>query len=158
MNRAFCLLLVIVAAACQKQEPPAASVAEPEAHPESYTNWTTKTELFAEYLPLVAGQTSRFSVHLTRLDTFKPVARGRVEIRLTGAAGKIESFTTEGASRPGIFGVDVKPAAAGEFRLSVISPATVLPTCTIWERSHPPLPRRRRFMSTARKVTRRSPS
>jgi membrane fusion protein, heavy metal efflux system len=119
MKRAFCLMLVILTVSCRKQEPVAQNAAEPEPHPESYTNWTTKTELFAEYPPLVAGRTSRFAVHFTRLDTFKPVASGKVEIRLTSATGKVESFTTAGPSRPGIFGVDVKPSTAGEFRLSI---------------------------------------
>ncbi|MBI3684765.1 MAG: efflux RND transporter periplasmic adaptor subunit [Acidobacteria bacterium] len=72
-----------------------------------------------EYPPLVAGQTSRFAVHLTRLDTFKPIAKGRVEVRLTGAEGKSDVFAAEAPSRPGIFGVDVKAPAAGEFRVSV---------------------------------------
>ncbi len=119
MRRSFILLLVIFAVGCQKQEPVAQKATEPEPHPESYTNWTTKTELFAEYPPLVVGRISRFAVHFTRLDTFKPVARGKVEIRLASADGKVESFSTDGPSRPGIFGVDVKPAAAGQFRLSV---------------------------------------
>lgn len=119
MRRSIILLLVIFIVGCQKQEPVAQKATEPDPHPESYTNWTTKTELFAEYPPLVVGRTSRFAVHFTRLDTFKPVAKGKVEIRLTSADGKIESFSTDGPSRPGIFGVDVKPAAAGEFRLSV---------------------------------------
>lgn len=118
MKRALFLSFVILTAACQKREP-VARQAEPEPHPESYTNWTTKTELFAEYPPLVAGQASRFAVHLTRLDTFKPVARGKVEIRLTSPDGEVEAFSTDAPSRPGIFGVDVKPSSAGEFKLSI---------------------------------------
>lgn len=119
MKRPFCLLLAIVTMGCYKQERVAPEAAPPAPHSESYTNWTAKTELFAEYPPLAAGQTSRFAVHLTRLDTFKPIAAGKVEIRLTSATGTAESFTTDAPSRPGIFGVDVKPSAAGEFRLSV---------------------------------------
>lgn len=119
MNRTFCLSLVILTIGCQKQETVVKTAVEPEPHLESITNWTTKTELFAEYPPLVVGQTSRLAVHFTRLDTFKPVAKGSVEIRLTAQDGKVASFTTDGPSRPGIFGVDVKPAAAGEFRMSV---------------------------------------
>ena len=103
MRRPFILLLVIFTVGCQKQEPVAQKATEPEPHPESYTNWTTKTELFAEYAPLVVGRTSRFAVHFTRLDTFKPVAKGKVEIHLTSADGKVESFSTDGPSRPGIF-------------------------------------------------------
>jgi RND family efflux transporter MFP subunit len=115
------LLLAVATIGCRSQAPvvQTGAEAEPEPHPESYTNWTLKTELFAEYPPLVVGRTSRFAVHLTRLDNFQPVSKGKVEIRLTGAEGKVESFTAEAPSRPGIFGVDVTPATAGEFQLSV---------------------------------------
>ena len=70
------------------------------------------TELFAEYPPLVLGETSRFAIHLTRLDTFKPLLDGRVEVRLEGG-GSAEVFATGAPSRPGIFGVDVRPTRAG---------------------------------------------
>ncbi len=113
------LVLLLGLAACRRQEPVAQQAAEPEPHPESFTNWTGKTELFAEYPPLITGRISRFAVHLTRLDTFKPVTAGRVEIHLTDANGKLERFTTAAPSRPGIFGVDVKPTTSGEFQLSV---------------------------------------
>ena len=46
------------------------------------TRWTDKTELFAEYPPLVVGGTSRFAIHLTRLDSFKALTEGHVEVRL----------------------------------------------------------------------------
>ncbi len=119
MKKFAYILLVLLAVGCQRQEPAAQAPAEAEPHPESFTNWTAKTELFAEYLPLVTGQTSRFAVHFTRLDTFKPVAKGTVEIRLADSQGKVESFRTENPSSPGIFGVDVSPSTAGEFSLSV---------------------------------------
>lgn len=119
MNRALILGLAILTAGCQRQEPAAQKAAEAEPHPESYTNWTLKTELFAEYVPLVAGRTSRFAVHLTRLDAFKPVETGKVEIRLQPADGSALSFSAGGPSSPGIFGVDVKPEVAGEYLLSV---------------------------------------
>ena len=41
------------------------------------TNWTQKTELYMEYPPLVAGQTARFAVHLTRLDDFQALNAGQ---------------------------------------------------------------------------------
>jgi membrane fusion protein, heavy metal efflux system len=120
MNRAILALLLVLLVGCQKVDPiPQSAQAELEPHPESYTNWTAKTELFAEYPPLVAGKTSRFAVHLTRLDSFKPVAKGRVEIRLTSAGGEVDAFHADEPSSPGIFGIDVKPASAGAFRLSV---------------------------------------
>ena len=119
MKWTACLLTMVLVSGCQKPRADSTSTQAPEPHPESFTNWTTKTELFAEYPPLVAGQNSRFAIHLTRLDNFKPIAKGRVEVRLTGAAGKSDVFASEAPSRPGIFGVDVKAPAAGDYRLAV---------------------------------------
>lgn len=87
--------------------------------PIAVTRWTGKTELFAEYPPLVVGQTSRFAIHLTDLRTFKAVTAGQVEVHLQDG-GAPEIFRVDGPSRPGIFGVDVKPSRAG-MRTLVIS-------------------------------------
>ena len=87
--------------------------ADAELDPFDVTRWTDKTELFAEYPPLVVGQTSRFAIHLTDLRTFKAVTSGQVEVQLQGGGAAPESFRVDGPSRPGIFGVDVKPARAG---------------------------------------------
>jgi membrane fusion protein, heavy metal efflux system len=111
-------MVAALASACGRQTaaPPA-----PEADLEalSVTRWSEKTELFAEYAPLVVGQTSRFAIHLTRLDSFKALTAGQVEVRLTGASGPAEVFLVEAPSRPGIFGVDVKPARAGARELTI---------------------------------------
>lgn len=109
------LLIVLAMAGCLKPTKVVTQATEPEPHPESMTNWTTKTELFMEYPPLIVGQASRFAIHLTRLDNFKPLAKGSVEVLLDG-----ESFKADVPSRPGIFGVNVKPSRAGEFQLSVV--------------------------------------
>src|SRR6185436_1306426 len=120
MKWLLCLVTVMVTVGCQKQTENVSKASEPGPHPESITNWTTKTELFMEYPPLVGGLTSRFAIHLTRLDNFKPLAKGNVEVRLTIKGGKPESFKTDAPSRPGIFGVDVRPSRAGKFQLSVL--------------------------------------
>jgi RND family efflux transporter MFP subunit len=90
------------------------------------TRWTENTELFAEYPPLAAGSTSRFAIHLTRLDTFKPLTDGHVQVRLEGSANPAEVFDVSGPSRPGIFGVDVKPTHAGKRQLIIVLKATGL--------------------------------
>ena len=82
------------------------------------TRWTGRSELFMEYPPLVEGETSRFAIHFTDLATFEPPRAGRAEVRLDGAGG--EAFTVNAPGRPGIFGVDVTPARAGRYRLSVV--------------------------------------
>jgi membrane fusion protein, heavy metal efflux system len=114
------LLLIIVGAlatGCNRSSPSAAAPEEPEGL--SVTKWTEKTELFAEYPPLVAGSTSRFAIHLTRLDTFKALTDGNVEVRLQGGPGPPEVFRVNAPSRPGIFGVDVKPTHAGKRELVI---------------------------------------
>jgi RND family efflux transporter MFP subunit len=105
------IVLTVAISACGRPAPPAAAEEEPQVS--SVTRWTDKTELFAEYAPLAVGETSRFAIHLTRLDSFKALAAGRVEVRLRGGTGAAEVFSVDAPSRPGIFGVDVKPAHPG---------------------------------------------
>jgi membrane fusion protein, heavy metal efflux system len=114
----FALALAIGCARQPASTPGEQDAEEPE--PLSVTRWTDKTELFAEYPPLVAGQTSRFAIHLTRLDTFKALTDGHVEVQLRGGSGQTESFRVDAPSRPGIFGVDVKPAGAGTRQLAIV--------------------------------------
>ena len=117
--RRLCGLLAsaLVTIACGAPQP--AEPQDPGPEPLSVTRWTGKTELFAEYPPLVAGQTSRFAIHLTRLDTFKAITAGRVEVQLRGGNGAAEVFAVDGPSRPGIFGVDVRPSVAGKRELVI---------------------------------------
>ena len=122
----LCSIFVLSVAAwgCNRSAVPAAAPEEPD--PLSVTRWTDKTELFAEYPPLVVGGTSRFAIHLTRLDSFKALTEGNVEVHLQGGAGQPELFRVDAPSRPGIFGVDVKPAQAGKRQLVIVLKANGL--------------------------------
>jgi cobalt-zinc-cadmium efflux system membrane fusion protein len=111
------ILMIGVAAGCNRSAAPEVPPEEPEAL--SVTRWTDKTELFAEYSPLTVGSTSRFAIHLTRLEPFKAVTEGGVEVRLEGGSAPPEVFRADGPSRPGIFGVDVKPTHAGRRQLVI---------------------------------------
>ncbi len=111
------VVLAMFVGACGGEEP--AATAPPEVEPLSVTKWTGKSELFAEYPPLVVGQRSRFAIHLTDISNFKPVTSGQVEVRLEGGGGTPETFRVDAPSRPGIFGVDVKPARAGARELVI---------------------------------------
>ena len=117
-------LIAVLAAGCSRSAAPEAAPEEPEVL--SVTRWTEKTELFAEYPPLAAGSTSRFAIHLTRLDGFKALTEGNVEVRLEGGSGQSEVFRVDAPSRPGIFGVDVKPTHAGKRQLVIVLRATGL--------------------------------
>ena len=112
------VVIALVAVGCSRSDPPAAAPEEPETL--NVTRWTDKTEVFAEYPPLVVGRTSRFAIHLTRLDSFKALTEGNVEVRLQGGTGQPEAFRVDAPSRPGIFGVDVKPAQAGKRQLVIV--------------------------------------
>jgi RND family efflux transporter MFP subunit len=115
---AVCVAIVVLGA-CGGSAPPTA-VDEPGIEPVSVTRWTEHTELFAEYPPLVVGETSRFAVHLTRLDPFQAVIDGEVEVQLRGRPGEPETFRVDGPSSPGIFGVDVLPSTPGRSELVII--------------------------------------
>jgi membrane fusion protein, heavy metal efflux system len=117
-RRVIVVLVAVLLSGCRREPAAPAEANEPKAL--SVTRWTADTELFAEYPPLVAGKTSRFAIHLTRLDSFKPLTDGRVEVRLEGGQAAAETFATDAPSRPGIFGVDVRPATAGTRRLVIL--------------------------------------
>jgi RND family efflux transporter MFP subunit len=112
------VLIALLAAGCNRTGAPEAAPEEPAAL--SVTRWTDRTELFAEYPPLAVGSSSRFAIHLTRLDDFKALTEGRVEVRLEGGSTQPEVFRVDGPSRPGIFGVDVTPAHAGRRQLVIV--------------------------------------
>jgi len=121
MKRSFICVLIasFVFWSCGKS-PRAEEKARPteKADGFSVSDWTERTELFMEHPALVAGQNARFAVHFTRLDNFQALKDGTVEIVLTGADG-VQKFSTPNPSRPGIFGVDVKPAKSGKYSMTV---------------------------------------
>ena len=94
------LLMTLLAAACTASPSPPgpAEEAGEEMDALDVTRWTGTTELFAEYPPLAVGQTSRFAIHLTWLDSFKAVTEGTVEVHLSGG-GPPEVFRAAGPSR-----------------------------------------------------------
>ncbi len=115
-------LLVSTAAACGVSEPEATAAIEETGGPAPVveTRWTTRSELFVEYPPLVEGRTSRFAIHFTDLASFEPVRAGQAVVRLSRSPNDVEEFAVDAPGRPGIFGVDVMPARAGRVRLELL--------------------------------------
>ncbi len=69
-------------------------------------------EYFIEYDPLMAGSSSGFLVHVTRLKTYDPVTSGSLTVRVGNA------HATAGAPvRPGIFELEVVPGTSGEHEI-----------------------------------------
>jgi len=85
------------------------------------TSWTDKSELFMEYPPLVAGETIRFAVHLTKLEDFSALNAGRPSIEMTPESGG-PPVTLAGSDplRPGAFRVEGKIPPAGRYRWALL--------------------------------------
>ena len=158
------VLIVIVAAmglaSCGKQqakEQPKPVAEKPEGL--SVSHWTARTELFMEYPALVAGVGGRFAVHFTRLDNFRPMKAGKVDVRLDGPGGT-ETFSSPGPSRPGIFGVDVKPSKPGTYNMTVqVQSADLNDSHELGERNRiSPMRRARRTIPLPSRRKRRLPS
>ena len=111
--------LILLSGCSQPSQETANAPSAPAPQNAAVTHWTDKSELFMEYPPLVSGTTGRFAVHLTNLRTFKPVVEGRVTVQLQSDESRVQTFSTEAPSRPGIFGVDVQPQNPGNYVMTV---------------------------------------
>ena len=98
---------------------PESAVVPVDPEPIAVTQWTETTELFMEYPPLQAGEGSRFAIHLTNLKSFQPLSEGRVAVHLDYSNGLVETFSVDGPSQPGIFGINVTPPLPGEPTMTV---------------------------------------
>ena len=82
------------------------------------THWTDRTELFMEYPVFVSGESGRSAIHVTDLTDFSPLSVGEAVVILRGDDGRVLAFRG-GATRPGIFGVDLKVERAGVYDMSL---------------------------------------
>jgi cobalt-zinc-cadmium efflux system membrane fusion protein len=128
MSRTFLFAAAVAASltACHRHEGehghdhgPGGAHAAAELPAIAVTHFGARTELFLEYPTLVRGETSRLAAHFNDLENFKPLAAGKVVVRLSGGGGPEETFEVAAPSVPGIFRPEVKPAHAGPRRLVV---------------------------------------
>ena len=104
--------------ACSKSDPAAPEAELPML---DVTHWTDRTELFMEYPPLVAGETVRFAVHLTRLSDFAALAQGRPRIEMSPVkGGATATLPGNEPSRPGVFRVEGSLPAAGRYQWALV--------------------------------------
>ena len=115
---AFVILLAWSAAAgCRAREEPV----EAETPTLDVTSWTDKTELFMEHPPLVAGQTARFAVHLTRLADFQALTAGKPRVEfIPERGGPASALPGNEPSRPGVFRAEGTVPAAGQYRWALL--------------------------------------
>ena len=117
---ALCVSLLL-ATACRRGATDAGQGASPEKHTLDVTSWTQQTELYMEHPPLVAGQTVRFAVHLTKLADFQALNAGRPSIEISPASGGT-AVVLAGSEplRPGAFRVEGKLPPAGQYRWALL--------------------------------------
>ena len=120
---ALCYLLV----ACNSNSPEAEAdhahdaegnhLVESALEPLAYTLYTSKTELFVEFKPLVVGTESRFAAHFTALgDLFKAIGKGTIKLSLVAENAR-QSITATEPEVPGIFRLRLTPEKAGNYKL-----------------------------------------
>jgi cobalt-zinc-cadmium efflux system membrane fusion protein len=112
---------ILLAMACRRGGTGTTQGASPEEHTVDVTSWTQQTELYMEHPPLVAGQTVRFAVHLTKLADFQALNAGRPSIEMSPVAGGT-AVVLPGSEplRPGAFRVEGKLPPAGPYRWALL--------------------------------------
>lgn len=92
---------------------------ESSGEPVVITDYTAVTELFVEFPPLVAGESSTFLAHVTRLSDFQPMRSGRLDVVLAQGETTVARFRVNEPARDGLFTPAVTPRESGEFRVLV---------------------------------------
>ncbi len=130
LNIVLHVVLVLFFGACTRHDH-----AHDEAHEDhasrAVTVWTEKSELFAEFPPLVAGQPVEVALHLTRLDNFAPVQTGTVTVEMRSRGIQPIRLVVDQISTPGIVRVPLTFPTAGIYRLLVIVEESDNDTLTI---------------------------
>ena len=105
----------LIAGSAFAQTPP------PPSQPRAVTRtiYARNTELFAEWRPLVAGEATRLTVHLTRTgERFRPYTEGTVTLTLA-VEGVTVKAVADGPERAGVFRLNVTPTNAGTGRIVI---------------------------------------
>lgn len=80
----------------------------------SNTQYSSRTELFAEFRPLLLNKAARFTAHLTQLgELFKPYSTAEVTLVLTINGSTAWQQTLKEPAAPGIYRFPVQSATAG---------------------------------------------
>ncbi len=117
MKYLFTICLLAVGIIGCKQKAAKEDAASESLEPLAYTLYSSKSELFVEFKPLVVGQTSKFAAHLTILgENFLPYTEGTVTVSFI-QEGKGIKNTATAPSSPGIFRLALQPAQAGTGKL-----------------------------------------
>ena len=83
------------------------------------TLWHDNIEMFGEWPPFVAGQSSEAVLHFTSLLTFQPATQGPLKIEWLSGGRVIKSQVAEDVTRTGIFIVEIMPPDPGTYELTM---------------------------------------
>lgn len=105
---------------------------EPALESQSFTIWTSLSELFVEFPPLVVGMESRFAAHFTEMANFKAIEMGGAMICLLENKKEIAVDSAASPATAGIFQLGLTPSKAGVFDLGfILSTPTIKDTISI---------------------------
>ncbi|MDP2338877.1 MAG: efflux RND transporter periplasmic adaptor subunit [Bacteroidota bacterium] len=113
----FYTIAVLLLAACQSKQNNSGNSKEAAATTElpslSYTIYTEKSELFAEFRSMVVGDTTKLAGHFTLLgELFTAITDGTITLSLVVDDNTVSQESTVSSS-PGIFRYAILPAKAG---------------------------------------------
>jgi RND family efflux transporter MFP subunit len=83
------------------------------------TLWQDNVEMFGEWPPFVAGQSSEAVLHFTSLLTFQPATKGPLKVEWLSGGRVIKSQVAENVTRTGIFIVEIIPPDPGTYELTM---------------------------------------
>ena len=112
------LLMAGMVVSCHKAHTDSHGAGEAHEEKMTLTSYGQNYEIYCETSPLEAGSETRILAHVTRLQDFKPLARGSVSLTLT-VGGSSLSVQADSLDRPGVCTLTVKPKQAGKGVLAV---------------------------------------
>jgi len=117
MNKLLIILSVLLLASCGNPNT-TEKQAETDVLPSlSYTIYTEKSELFAEFRSLVQGDSTKLAGHFTKLgELFSAITEGTITLTLTVGDNVVSQASTVSSS-PGIFRYAVVPGKAGNGKM-----------------------------------------
>ena len=112
-------ILAAATAATVMAQAPAAPKSGPALRSVNQTFYTDRTELLAEWRPIVAAENTRFSAHLTKVgDRFQAYSAAKVTLTLT-VDGSVVEAKVEAPERPGVFRLPFTAPKVGKGRIVV---------------------------------------
>lgn len=112
------LLLLVMAGCASEDDHDHHDHEEEHAEHITATVWTDQAEWFVEHDPLVAGAHGHWDVHLTDLDTFRPIDHG--ELTLSFVRGEDEhAFTASAPASAGVFELEPELPEAGSYEVAL---------------------------------------